>query len=243
MRTKTLICAAGLLAAGALSSMAQSNVYSLNIVGYANVPFRPGNGYYANPLNLDNTNNANSVLNVATTPGGAGLDSFTLATFNGAAFNYYGYDTSFGGWFDPNTFNPKAPPNIPPGRGFLMQTTLGQFTNTFVGNVLPGPGQTNTLPLAAGSTLAASMLPLSGYVTNAAFAFPNPSQNANNDAFHVLQFNGAAYNDQYFDTSFGGWVNPNTFNPIAPPNVAIGEAYIFQTTLGPINWNQSLPSQ
>ena len=61
--------------------------------------------------------------------------------------------------------------------------------------------------------------------------------------FLQSKVNGASYNDQYFDTSFGGWVNPNTFNPIAPPNVAIGEAYIFQTTLGPINWNQSLPSQ
>src|SRR5207249_3273515 len=36
MRTKTLLAAAAMLAAGFASSMAQSNVYSLNVVGYVN---------------------------------------------------------------------------------------------------------------------------------------------------------------------------------------------------------------
>src|SRR2546421_1894502 len=56
MRTKTLVCAAA-LAAGALTSWAQSNVYSLNVVGYVNVVFPPGQfTVFANPLN--NANNA-----------------------------------------------------------------------------------------------------------------------------------------------------------------------------------------
>jgi len=37
---------AATLAAGALSSMAQSNVYSLNIVGYANVSIPNGPAIY-----------------------------------------------------------------------------------------------------------------------------------------------------------------------------------------------------
>ena len=41
MRTKALLCAAA-LAAGTAASMAQSNVYSLNIVGYVNVPLTSG---------------------------------------------------------------------------------------------------------------------------------------------------------------------------------------------------------
>src|SRR6059036_1804778 len=41
MRTKTLICAATLLAAGAATSMAQ-NVYSLNVVGYVQVSLTNG---------------------------------------------------------------------------------------------------------------------------------------------------------------------------------------------------------
>ena len=221
--------------------MAQSNVYSLNIVGYANVTLRAGSGFYNNPFNLDGTNSAASILN--TTANGGGLDAFFLATFNGAAFKQYYYDSSFGGWVDPNTFNPITPPILAPGTGFLLSTTLGAYTNTFVGNVSPGPGQTNTLALAAGTSLKGSMLPLSGSVTNTAFNFPNPSQGANQDAFFVLQFNGASFKNQYYDSSFGGWVDPNTFNPIAPPNVAIGESYYIQTTLGAMTWTQSLPSQ
>src|ERR1041385_5044775 len=37
MRTKTLLLAAALTAAGLATSLAQSNVYSLNVVGYVNV--------------------------------------------------------------------------------------------------------------------------------------------------------------------------------------------------------------
>src|SRR6267378_4268086 len=61
MRTKTLLCAAA-LAAGVVSSMAQSNVYSLNVVGYVNKPFK--NGLYtlvSNPLNGTN-NTLNTIL-------------------------------------------------------------------------------------------------------------------------------------------------------------------------------------
>src|ERR1700674_3452751 len=65
MRTKTLICAAALLAAGVATSMAQSNVYSLNVVGYVNVP-TTGGGFFnmiANPLNNAN----NSITNLFST--------------------------------------------------------------------------------------------------------------------------------------------------------------------------------
>src|ERR1043165_8066346 len=54
MRTKTLVCAA-ILAAGLASSMAQSNVYSLNVVGYYNVVIPGGTKVMvANQLNTTN---------------------------------------------------------------------------------------------------------------------------------------------------------------------------------------------
>ena len=52
MRTKTLLLSAAALVAGALASQAQSNVYSANVVGYANVVIQ-GNGQFtlvANPF-------------------------------------------------------------------------------------------------------------------------------------------------------------------------------------------------
>src|SRR3954470_8755678 len=55
MRTKALLCAAA-LAAGAATSMAQSNVYSLNVVGYYNVPV-PANQLVLVANQLNTTNN------------------------------------------------------------------------------------------------------------------------------------------------------------------------------------------
>src|ERR1700730_12330845 len=55
MRTKTLVCAAALMAAGVATSMAQSNVYSLNVVGYINITF-PANKYTLTANQLVQTN-------------------------------------------------------------------------------------------------------------------------------------------------------------------------------------------
>ena len=56
MRTKTLILAAALTAAGLASSLAQSNVYSLNVVGYVNKTLTGGSLFSVvnNPLNTTN---------------------------------------------------------------------------------------------------------------------------------------------------------------------------------------------
>src|SRR4051812_38715441 len=97
MRTKTLVCAAA-LAAGVATSMAQSNVYSLNIVGYANVPVVAGNSIYANPFDLDGTNSADKVLNhaaLADAGGNPGLDSFYVNTWNGHGFNSVYFEQDF----------------------------------------------------------------------------------------------------------------------------------------------------
>ena len=62
MRTKTLLSTAALLAAGVATPMAQSsNVYSLNVVGYVNVPVYGGGQYnmICNPLNNANNNITN----------------------------------------------------------------------------------------------------------------------------------------------------------------------------------------
>ena len=63
MRTKTLVLAVAALTACALTASAQSNVYSLNIVGYVNVVLKGGSSYtlVANPLNAA-TNDLNTIL-------------------------------------------------------------------------------------------------------------------------------------------------------------------------------------
>ena len=53
MRIKTLLCLAA-LTAGTAISMAQSNVYSLNIVGYVTKTNHSGYQIISNPLNATN---------------------------------------------------------------------------------------------------------------------------------------------------------------------------------------------
>src|SRR5882672_6022591 len=64
MRTKALLCAAGMLAAGAATCMAQGNVYSLNVVGYINVSYTNKFQMVANQLDLDGSGTNNTVQTV-----------------------------------------------------------------------------------------------------------------------------------------------------------------------------------
>src|SRR5947208_16928468 len=94
MRTKALLCAAGLLAVGAVSSMAQSNVYSLNVVGYINVSLTNGFNLIANQMDLDGNLTNNTVTGVFSTnlPSGSKVyaystaSGYSIATFNGTAW-------------------------------------------------------------------------------------------------------------------------------------------------------------
>ena len=98
MRTKTLALCAAVLAAGALTTMAQSNVYSLNIVGYANIRIGSGNDVFNNPFDLDGVNSADKVLNHAALSdvgGNPGLDAFYVNTWNGVSFNSVFFEQDF----------------------------------------------------------------------------------------------------------------------------------------------------
>src|SRR5690349_15003713 len=118
MRTKALLCCAA-LAAGIATSMAQSNVYSLNIVGYVNTPIAAGFNLIANPLD-NGTNDLNSLF-----PGAATGD--TIYLFNNGSFT--SASSLFGTW--------SPDPTLLPGTGIFYQAGAA-FTNTFVGNVMTG---------------------------------------------------------------------------------------------------------
>src|SRR4051812_16300088 len=96
MRTKTLLLSAVALAAGLLSSQAQSNVYSVNVVGYANITLQPGYNLISCPL-LNSNNDVNTVLAV-TTP--TIDDNSGLFTWDNAGQSFNQSDVSAGGqWY------------------------------------------------------------------------------------------------------------------------------------------------
>jgi hypothetical protein len=154
MRTKTLLVAAA-LAAGVASSMAQSNVYSLNVVGYVNKVFVGGGKYtlIANPLNT--TNNTIDMIKASVPINGKVLK------WNGSSFNIYNRVIFGDGW----TPTGSGTNTLNPGEGAFVQTVAASpdSTNTFVGEVLQGTLD-NTYP--AGYTLSGNKVPDSGAVTS-----------------------------------------------------------------------------
>jgi len=227
MRTKALLSVAA-IAASAISAMAQSSVYSLNIVGYATVTVPAGYSLLANPLSAGVTNGANEIM--------APIDSEQILTWNGTKFNYVSYDSGFGGWIDAN-FQASTPPSLPPGVGFFFYNPGSTATNiTFVGQVVPGPSSTNTLSLAPGYSLVGSPLPAN--VTDISAA---PVSLPKIDSMQVLTWDGAKYVYTAYDSGFGGWIDAN-FQAKAAPSYSIGQGFFFynpgQTAA---SWSQSLP--
>src|SRR5438128_3848758 len=119
MRTKTLLLAAVLSAAGVASSLAQ--VYSVNAVGYVNVSLTPGLNLICNPLKVTAGNDLNHVLTGVP-------DGTTVYTYD-TSFHSSSYASFLGGW-SPNL-------TVAPGQGFFISVVAAQ-TVTFVGEVPQG---------------------------------------------------------------------------------------------------------
>jgi len=237
MRTKALLSVAA-IAASAITAMAQSSVYSLNIVGYATVTVPAGYSILANPLSAGATNGANEI--------GLTLTGEQILTWNTASstFNYVSYDPTLGigtGWVDAN-LNPSSPPSLPPGVGFFFFNPGATATNvTFVGQVVPGPSSTNNLTVAAGYSMIGSPLPAN--VTNISSA---PVSLPLLNGMLVLTWDNV--NSKYvyaqYDATLGignGWVDAN-LNAISAPGYSIGQGFFyFNPQSGNATWSQSLP--
>jgi hypothetical protein len=160
MRTKTLLLSALLGGLGSVSVMAQTNVYSLNAVGYINVTCPPGFNIVTVPLmtSPDNTvgtvlNNANNALTGCDvyfwTPG-TGYSEDSARTVGSGRTD----TTNANGWAQNGT-------NVAsPGVGFWFENNLGSnIVLTFVGTVPTGP---ITNALVYGFNLVGSVVPMSG---------------------------------------------------------------------------------
>jgi len=163
MRTKTLLCAAA-LAAGVVSTMAQSNVYSLNVVGYVNVPTLGGGSFnlIANPLNNGNNQISNLFAGFAQDGDQVYQWNPLVQDLDGTIPTY----SSFSGTWTPNLV-------LKPGEGVFYLNAGNNKTNTFVGEVIQGsytnPIVFGTKALVGGGNFNAfgSSIPLGGSFTNA----------------------------------------------------------------------------
>lgn len=205
--------------------MAQSNVYSLNIVGYVNKVVPSGYSLLANPLS-SGANNADEV--------GTLVDGSVYLTWNGAGFDYTSYDSGFGGWIDA-AFNPANPPKLSPGKGYFYFNPGATYTNTYVGEVVPAPGAANSLVLPSGYSLVGSVLPVSSSAITAA-----PVSLPLLDGSVILQWNGVGYVYTSYDSGFGGWIDAG-FNPASEPGYTVGDGFFIFNPASATPWEQSLP--
>jgi hypothetical protein len=211
-----MLAAAAALAAGLATSMAQSNVYSVNVVGYVNKVLA-GNGKYtavANPLNTTN----NTLAGIF---GGAGVGlprgSQVLKWSPGDAnFAIYGKVAFGSGWTGGG-----ATASINPGEGCLIfiPAASGDYTNTFVGEVLQG-ALTNSL--ATGYQMIGNKVPDSGPVTTLGFVPPNNSQ--------LLKWDGTSQNWViYGKVAFGSGWTPSV------PSIDVAEGFMVNAN-GAYQW-------
>jgi len=214
MRTKTTLAAAAILAAGLLSSMAQANVYSLNIVGYVNVPVTSGKlALLANPL-ISSGGNYN-ITNVLTLQNGS--DGSTLFQWNKATSSW-----NTVGWIDGFGWDTAANLNL--GQGFFLQPTLSQ-TVTFVGDVQTG---TSTNAIAGGLSLLGSKVPVAG---------PAPGSTVGNDGDTIFTWNSTAgaWVPNGFIGGFG-WDSASINGPV----VNVADGFFYQNTGASLNWITTL---
>jgi hypothetical protein len=230
------------LAAGVASSMAQSNVYSLNIVGYANVPNPVQYSFMSTPFLVTTavTNGANEIL-----PANTGqYDGDQVLLWTGVSYRTYGLDSTSPTGFSDSGGTPIGAPILTSGLGFLYNNQSGASNNlTFVGQVRTG---TNALPLRASPIqLVGSMLPLSGGVASS-LGLTNTAAVLDGCEIQkiVRTASGAVkgYSITVYDSSqTTGFSDRNGTPNLPEPQMGVGEGFFFNNQTGAgQTWTQIL---
>jgi hypothetical protein len=217
MRTKSLLAVAAIFAAGIASSMAQANVYSLNIVGYVNVgitntrlhllsnPLKPSDGNY----NLTNTIKLQD----------PGSDGTSLYQWNQGSSSWDIFT-----WFDGFGWFPDAPQ--PLGKGFFIQPTLTQ-TITLVGEVQTG---TSTNTISGALDLLGNKVPVAG---------PEPGGLVGHEGDNIYTWDVAG-SSWLINSYFGGYGWFDNTAETNGPSLKVAEGFFYQNTGGSLEWVKTL---
>ena len=221
MRTKLLFAAAAIIAAGVASSQAQSNVYSLNVVGYVNVVVEGGGSYnlLANPLN-NTSAGGNNLTNLF--PGTQPV-SAQILTWDVVNFDFDAVQPSYGVAWDVNVA-------LPPGKGFFYVNPDATFTNTFVGEVIQG-SFTNFITGSGSYNCIGSSAPIGGSFTNAIGGLtPGVSD-------QVFKWDVVSFDFNVVQPSFGvAW-------DTTALNIGVGEGLFYVNANADQNWVRNFTVQ
>jgi len=244
--------------------MAQSNVYSLNIVGYANVPTPVGYTFQSNPFEVTPSDSAVNVIpNPNPTQNGSysgPWDNSSIQLWTGIGFKVYDFDsetTDTTTGFTDTGGNPITPPTLGSALGYLInnQSAGGSNNVTYVGTVRTGTN-TTVYTVAPHPYAIGSPIPYSGGVsTSLGFANPNATQggsyagplDGSSVEFLRVTAGGAPlgykvvdFDSETTDTTTG--FTDTGGNPVPEPQITIGEGFFFQSASlnGPYTWTQIL---
>lgn len=227
MRTKTLLIAAAALAAGVLTSSAQT--YSQNVVGYVNQVF-PSGVYtvVTPPLQATSTNAPEDILPALQT-------GDSVLYWNGTSFQTYTF-FSPGQWLYPDGSTVGPAPNIPVGTAFFyLNGQASPETNTFTGTVVLN--NTNSpVTLASGVYAFVGSTPPIGVSSLEDTNLNLPLQAG--DA--VLTWNGVSYQTYTFFGP-GQWLYPDGSTIGASPALQVGQGFLYLNgQSGNETWTQNL---
>jgi hypothetical protein len=213
------LCAAA-LAAGAVTSMAQSNVYSLNVVGYVNKAFK--NGFFvlvANPFNAATNDLATILVNPP--------DNTQVYRWNVGTQDLDGtvptYSASQSKWLPNQTVNP--------GEGFFV-VGGSDFTNTFVGDV-PQGNLTNSVAGNGNFSAVAAVVPVGGSITNVLGGY-TPTDN---DQVYTWNIDAQDFDPAVptYSAAQSKW--------LPDANIAVGDGFFLARAGGPVTFVRSFTVQ
>jgi len=230
MKLTTLLVAAAALAAGIIASKAQ--VYSQNVVGYANVATPSGGTYLVTvPFKVGVSNGANEVFPLV--GGNPSIPDFsTILIWTGSGYTAYQSDSGSSSLWDDGGGNPiPNSPLLPVGQGFFLIPSANT-TNTFVGAVAVNVGTSNNVSLPTGGTyLVAPAVPYAGSVTNGNSSTGGPNLYGNGvtglpDFSTLLIWTGSGYTAYQSDSGSPSLWDDGGGNPIAnAPTIKVGQGF------------------
>jgi len=225
MRTKTLALSTMLSMLGTASLVAQTNVYSINAVGYINVNLPIGYSIVACQLQTG----TNTVANLFNNTAGA-YKGCKVLKYNPANGHYDQNDIAQSssyttGWVGGGTMT------LNPGEAIWFDNGTGHVTSTtFVGTV---PQGTNTVVIHTGFQMLSSPVPFSGdLITN--MGLTNYVLGAKVETFNSA--NQPPYTS-YISTSSGGQGYMNQWLP-GDPQVAVAQGFWYDSPPGATSWVQ-----
>lgn len=240
MRTKSFLAAAALVAAGVLSSQAQSNVYSLNVVGYVNLTVRPGfNLLTAQLKTASATAEINTVLTNIT-----GLDdgstffgwNSTLQTFTEPA-NYVGTPPDGPAWYNAD-YTALAADTAPRGTAFFINKIgPGNATITLVGEV---PQGANSITVPNNYGFLGDFVPTSQEISTN--GFPIADGNTVSTWDPIAQGYTEPLNGVGTPPDGPAWYNAD-YTAVVPFAPAVGQGFLHSSINGSAPWTRNFTVQ